>query len=139
MEQILKQILTEIKDMRVDVNGLKDIRVDINELKDLRADINELKDMRADINELKDMRADISELKDMHEDIKDLKGLRADINDLKEGQKRLEIGQEKLQKNLIASLGLYTDKIVEHLDAKTEVLNKRVYKVETEIERLNRQ
>lgn len=95
--------------------------------------------MRADVSELKEMRADVNELKNMREDMEDLKVIRADLNDLKEGQNRLEIGQEKLQKNLIASLGLYTDKIVEHFDASSEVLNKRVYKVETEIERLNRQ
>ncbi|ESU33510.1 hypothetical protein G3A_06210 [Bacillus sp. 17376] len=99
----------------------------------------EMKNMRTDVSELKEMRADVSELKDMREDMEDLKVIRADLNDLKEGQKRLEIGQEKLQKNLIASLGLYTDKIVEHFDASTEVLNKRVYKAETEIERLSRQ
>ena len=95
--------------------------------------------MRADVSELKEMRADVNELKNMREDMEDLKVIRADLNDLKEGQNRLEIGQENLQKNLIASLGLYTDKIVENFDASSEVLKKRVYKVETEIERLNRQ
>jgi hypothetical protein len=72
----------------------------------------EMKNMRADVNELKEMRADVNDLKNMREDMEDLKVMRADLNDLKEGQKRLELGQEKLQKNLIASLGLYTDKIV---------------------------
>lgn len=81
------------------------------------------------LNELKEARADINELKEV----------RADINELIQGQNRLEVGQEKLQKNLVDSLGLYTDKIVDHIDNKTEVLNKRVYKVETEIERLSRQ
>jgi protein subunit release factor A len=118
MEQILNQILFEMKNMR--------------------ADVNELKEVRADVSELKEMRADVNDLKNMREDMEDLKVIRADLNDLKEGQKRLEIGQEKLQKNLITSLELYTDKIVEHFDASTEVLNKRVYKVETEIERLSR-
>lgn len=108
MDQILNQILLEMKNMRADVSGLKEMRKDVNGLKNMR------------------------------EDMEDLKVIRADLNDLKEGQKRLEIGQEKLQKNLTASLGLYTDKIVEHFNASTEVLNKRVYKVETEIERLNR-
>ncbi|MFJ5763620.1 hypothetical protein ACIQAA_31930 [Neobacillus sp. NPDC093182] len=71
--------------------------------------------------------------------LNELKEIRVDINELKQGQNRLEVGQEKLQKNLVDSLGLYTDKIVDHIDDKTEVLNKRVYKVETEIERLSRQ
>ena len=37
-----------------------------------------------------------------------------------QGQNRLEVGQEKLQKNLVDSLGLYTDKIVDHFDDKTD-------------------
>ncbi|MFD1739417.1 hypothetical protein ACFSCX_23330 [Bacillus salitolerans] len=76
------------------------------------------------------------ELKEMKSDIHEI---RVDIGDLKQGQARLEIGQEKLQKNLIESLGAYTEKIADHVDDKTEVLNKRVYKVESDIERLSRQ
>lgn len=93
MEDILKQILNEVQEIRVGMNDLKQGQ----------------------------------------------NRLEIDIKDLKQGQNRLEIGQEKLQKNLVDSLGLYTDKIVEHIDDKTEALNKRVYKVETEIERLSKQ
>ncbi|MGM0875280.1 MAG: hypothetical protein ACQEWV_10840 [Bacillota bacterium] len=71
--------------------------------------------------------------------LSELKEMRSDISELKHGQKRLEDGQERLQKNLIDSLGAYTEKIVDHVDDKTEVLNKRVFKVESEIERLSRQ
>ncbi|MCM3619634.1 hypothetical protein M3936_18855 [Sutcliffiella horikoshii] len=71
--------------------------------------------------------------------LSELKEVRLDINELKQGQNRLEVGQEKLQKNLVDSLGLYTEKIVAHVDDRTEVLNKRVYKVESELERLSRQ
>ncbi len=85
----------------------------------------------------------LNEIKEMHVDIKDLKHgqdrLETDIKGLKQGQNKLEIGQEKLQRNFVDSLEFYTDKIVEHIDDKTEALNKRVYKVETEIERLSRQ
>lgn len=68
-----------------------------------------------------------------------LQQILSELKEIKQGQNRLELGQEKLQKNLIDSLGSYTEKIVEHVDDKTEALNKRVYKVESEIERLNRQ
>ncbi|MBT2679340.1 hypothetical protein J7E38_10025 [Bacillus sp. ISL-35] len=71
--------------------------------------------------------------------LNEIKDMRVDIKDLRQGQNRLEIGQEKLQKTLFDSIGLNIDKIVEHIDDKTEALNKRVYKVETEIERLSRQ
>lgn len=71
--------------------------------------------------------------------LNEIKEMSVDIKDLKQGQNRLEFGQEKLQKNLVDSIGLYTEKMVEHIDDKTEALNKRVYKVKTEIERLSRQ
>ncbi|WP_261132114.1 hypothetical protein [Bacillus sp. Marseille-Q3570] len=87
------------------------------------------------LDELKVMKTDMSELKSMKTDMTELK---SDMNDLKEGQHRLEVGQARLQKNLIESLGSYTDKIIEHVENKTEVLNKRVYRVESEIERLSR-
>jgi hemerythrin-like domain-containing protein len=82
--------------------------------------------MRSDISELKEMRSDVNELKE-------------DVRELKEGQKRLEEGQERLQKNLIHSLGSYTEKIIDHVDDKTAALNRRVYNVETDIQRISRQ
>ncbi|RSL33934.1 hypothetical protein D7Z54_07395 [Salibacterium salarium] len=71
--------------------------------------------------------------------LSELKEIKTDIGELKTGQARLEVGQQNLQQNLIKSLGTYTEKITEHVDDKTEVLNKRVYKVESEIERVSRQ
>nr|WP_304216834.1 hypothetical protein [Fredinandcohnia onubensis] len=61
------------------------------------------------------------------------------LDRLETNQNELVIGQEKLQKNLIESLGNYTEKIAEHVDNQTSALNKRIFKVETEIERLTRQ
>ncbi|WP_239984685.1 hypothetical protein [Lentibacillus sediminis] len=75
----------------------------------------------------------------MKQILNELKEMRTDVDEIKQGQNRLEAGQEKLQKNLIENLGLYTDKIVDHFDNKTDALNKRVYEVETEIERLKKQ
>ncbi|MDQ0214914.1 chaperonin cofactor prefoldin [Oikeobacillus pervagus] len=51
----------------------------------------------------------------------------------------LKEGQERFQKNMIESIGLYTDKIIEHVDVKTSALNKRLYTLEVEVERLQRQ
>lgn len=53
--------------------------------------------------------------------------------------KEIRTGQVQLQKNIIESLGQYTERIAGHVDNKTAVLNKRVYDVETEIQRLTRQ
>ncbi|MGB3259800.1 hypothetical protein [Paenisporosarcina sp.] len=92
----------------------------------------------------------LSELKNMRNDINDLKlgqqNLEAGQRSLEVGQQnleagldRVEIGLKGLQENLVDCLGLYTEKIVEHVDNKTEVLIKRVFKVESEIEKLSRQ
>ncbi|SFE75733.1 hypothetical protein [Alteribacillus iranensis] len=74
-------------------------------------------------------------LKQMLSELKDIK---TDMGELKMGQARLEIGQQTLQQNLIESLGIYTENITEHVDDKTEALNKRVYNVESELERISR-
>ncbi|MFX3659962.1 MAG: hypothetical protein ACE3JN_07765 [Ectobacillus sp.] len=72
--------------------------------------------------------------------------MKADIQGLKQGQEsmkadiqELKQGQEKLQKNLVESLGSYTAKIVEHIDSRTEVLNRRIFTLETDIQKMARQ
>ncbi|MCM2532390.1 hypothetical protein NDK43_08300 [Neobacillus pocheonensis] len=57
---------------------------------------------------------------------KRLDGIDKDLKDLKSGQ-------ERLSQNIIESLGLYSEKIADHVDNKTAELNKRVFAVETEI------
>ncbi|SFD68681.1 hypothetical protein SAMN05216238_103154 [Lentibacillus persicus] len=99
----------------------------LSELKGLRTGLD---GVRTDIT---DIRTDIT---DMRTDITDLQ---TDITDLKQGQKRIEDGQERLQKNLVASVGDYTEKIIDHFDDKTDVLNNRVFKVESEVKNLSRQ
>ncbi|WP_099354883.1 hypothetical protein [Fredinandcohnia onubensis] len=66
-------------------------------------------------------------------------GIDQRLDRLETNQTELKIGQEKLQKNIIESLGNFTEKIAEHVDNQTSALNKRIFKVETEIERLTRQ
>ena len=68
-----------------------------------------------------------------------LNDIEIDVKDIKKDVKDIKTEQEKLQKNIIESLGQYTEKIADHVDDKTAVLNKRVYNVETEIQRLTRQ
>ncbi|PLS02447.1 hypothetical protein [Neobacillus cucumis] len=52
--------------------------------------------------------------------------------------KEVKNGQEKLQKNLIQSIGDHTEKMIQYTDDKTDALNKRLFNVETEIEKLLR-
>jgi hemerythrin-like domain-containing protein len=89
-------------------------------------------------NELKELLRSV--LKEELEPINNrLYDIEINVKDLNKDVKDIKTGQEKLQKNIIESLGQYTEKIADHVDDKTAVLNKRVYAVETEIQRLTRQ
>lgn len=57
----------------------------------------------------------------------------------KELIEEIQLSQQQLSKDIATSLGQYADKFEQHIDNKTEALNKRVYKLETEIERITRQ
>lgn len=72
------------------------------------------------LSELKEMKASIGELE------VEVKETKASVGELKEGQIRLEVGLEKLQKNLVDSLGSYTEALYK-------------FRVESDIERLNKQ
>ncbi|MGF2616362.1 hypothetical protein FZC84_01085 [Rossellomorea vietnamensis] len=85
------------------------------------------------LGELQGIKTDVGDLKT------DVGSLKTDVLELKTGQARLENGLQKLQKNFIESLDVNTEKITDHIDNRTEVLNKRVYHVESDIERLIRQ
>ena len=61
------------------------------------------------------------------------------FDEIKQSQLRMEKGQERFQKEFAEILSIHSDRIVDHLDNRTEALNKRIYKVESEIERLSRQ
>ena len=70
---------------------------------------------------------------------KDVNVIRKEVDVMGKAVKNIKTGQEQLQKSIIESLGQYTERIANHVDDKTAVLNKRVYNVETEIQRLTRQ
>jgi len=59
-------------------------------------------------------------------------GLEIQMMEIKEGQ-------ERMQKNIIMCIGDYNENIIHYVDDKTDALNKRVFTVETEIQRLNKQ
>ena len=89
-------------------------------------------------NELKELLRSV--LKEELEPINNrLNDIEINMKDLNKDVKDIKTGQEKLQKNIIESLGQYTEKIADHVDDKTAVLNKRVYAAETQIQRLTRQ
>ncbi len=90
----------------------------------------ELQPIHSDIQGLK---RDVDSLKsDVHE-------VKRDVDSLKEGQRHLQNGQEQLQKNIVQHLGDFTEKIAQHVDDQTAALNKRVFVIETQMERFTRQ
>ncbi|MEC3605544.1 hypothetical protein P9126_00625, partial [Bacillus glycinifermentans] len=53
--------------------------------------------------------------------------------------KEVKKGQEQLQQNIIDNMGKFTDHLTEYVEDKTAALNQRVYKIETDLQRLYRQ
>lgn len=51
----------------------------------------------------------------------------------------LKAGQAELQKNIVENLGNFTEKIAHQVEDRTGALNKRVFEVETVIQRLTNQ
>ncbi len=99
------------------------------------------------------MKQILTEIKELRTDVTTLKG---DVSLLKDGQERLEtslekleIGQKEIQESIIRleegqpkDIVALLDRINKKLDKKgfeIQVLNKRVFEVETELESLNRQ
>ncbi|WP_096202411.1 hypothetical protein [Bacillus sp. FJAT-45350] len=70
---------------------------------------------------------------------KQMDGFDSRFDSLERDIKELKVGQEQLQKNLVDSLGQNTEKIVEYVDSQTDALNKRLFTVETDIQKLMRQ
>jgi hypothetical protein len=92
----------------------------------------------------------LTEMKEIRNDISDIKNVQGALTSNQEefkkqqfiliaGQKRIENKLDKLNTNVITSMGDYTDKIIHHFDDTAQVLNKRIFKVETELEGKSRQ
>jgi chromosome segregation ATPase len=103
-------------------------------LEEVQEDIKVLKaDVKINTSDMDTMKADMNTMK------VDMNTMKVDMNTMKTDIKEIKEDQDRLQKNIIISLGEYTDKITQYVDDKTEALNKRVFTVETEIQRLTRQ
>jgi hypothetical protein len=92
----------------------------------------------------------LTEMKEIRNDISNIKNVQGALTSNQEefkkqqfiliaGQKRIENKLDKLNTNVITSMGDYTDKIIHHFDDTAQVLNKRIFKVETELEGKSRQ
>lgn len=128
MEETLKQILSELKNMRIDINELKQGQQNLESGQKVLEVGQQHLEAGQKVLEVGQQNLEAGQ-----------KRLEAQQQTLEAGLDRVENGIQTLQENLVDSLGLYTEKIVQHVDNKTEVLNKRVFKVESEIERLSRQ
>jgi hypothetical protein len=70
----------------------------------------------------------------------EIEPVKKDLENVKQ-ELLVEIKQVKQQitKDISTSLSQYSKKLEEYVDTKTEVLNKRVYKLEVEMERITSQ
>jgi hypothetical protein len=99
------------------------------------------------LNELQKINTRLGNLEDSQRKLENSqRNIEVSQRNLDEGQRKLHLdvievknGQEKLQKNLIQSIGDYTEKMIQYTEDKTSALNKRIFRVETEIEKLLRQ
>lgn len=66
-------------------------------------------------------------------------GLENRMDGLEIQMMEIKEGQERMQKDIIMCIGDYNENIIHYVDDKTDALNKRVFTVETEIQRLNKQ
>lgn len=89
MEEILKQILSEIKDVKTDISDLK------QDVTGLKQDVTGLKQ-------------DVTGLK------QDVAGLKQDVTGLKQGQERIEIKVDNLSSELRSNFKYTNDKLNEH-------------------------
>ncbi|MGG3677452.1 MULTISPECIES: hypothetical protein [Heyndrickxia] len=103
MDEILKQILSELKDLKSDVSGLK------NDVSSLKAGQDRLE---SDVSSLKN---DVSGLKN---DVSSLKAgqnrLESDVSGLKAGQERIETKVDNLTLELRSNFKFTNDKLEEH-------------------------
>jgi predicted nuclease with TOPRIM domain len=114
MEDTLKLILTEIKEIRNDISDMKNVQGALT-------------------SNQEEFKKRMDSLASNQEEFKKQQFI------LIAGQKRIENKLDKLNTNVITSMGDYTDKIIHHFDDTAQVLNKRIFKVETELEGKSRQ
>ncbi|AJH77933.1 hypothetical protein [Heyndrickxia coagulans] len=112
MDEILQQILHELRDLKSDVSGLKS---DVSSLKSdvsgLKSDVSSLK---SDVSGLK---SDVSSLKS------DVSSLKSDVSSLKVGQERIETKVDNLALELRSNFKFTNDKLEEHKSIFTVVSN----------------
>lgn len=65
--------------------------------------------------------------------------IKEELEPVKKDLTEIKLSQRQLSKDIATSLGQYTNKYEKYVDGKTEALNKRVYKLESEMEEISQQ
>ncbi|WP_107949007.1 hypothetical protein [Lysinibacillus parviboronicapiens] len=68
-----------------------------------------------------------------------LDGIDQRLDKIEDEVQEVKLGLDKLQKNIVENLGQFTEKIANQVEDRTGALNKRVFEVETVIQRLTSQ
>ncbi|TCS80394.1 hypothetical protein [Tepidibacillus fermentans] len=129
MEEMLKKLLDELADMKAnmatksEIQDIKSNMVTKSELQDMKANMatkSEIQDIKSNVNN----RFDIIETK--------LAQLQVDVSEVKATVRRIE---ESHQEDVHAMLQTINNKL-DQRDAEIQVLNKRIFKLESEVERM---
>ncbi|RFB14757.1 hypothetical protein DZB84_15030 [Bacillus sp. HNG] len=122
MEELLKQILTGQDEIRHEIGNMKN---EVSEVKTELASVKtEVTAVKKGLGSVKtELKSEISAVKTE---------LKSEILEVKEVVRRIELSRPQ---DIVALL----ERMNKNLENKTEVLNKRVFNVEVEIERLKQQ
>ncbi|MFS0821834.1 hypothetical protein [Bacillus sp. 1P02SD] len=129
MEELLKQILTGQDEIRHEIINMK------NEVSAVKTEVTAVKKELGSVKtEVTSVKAELGSVKtELKSEISAVKTeLKSEILEVKEAVHRIELSQPQDIVALLERMNL-------NLENKTEVLNKRVFNVEVEIERLKQQ
>ncbi|GFZ91927.1 hypothetical protein GCM10010978_32860 [Compostibacillus humi] len=96
----------------------------------------EMSSVKTDIStiqgEMSSVKTDISTIQE------ELSSVKIDVSNIKEELSEFKQEQRRLSKDIISSFGQYHDKLERYVDDRSEALNKRVYRLESEMEKILR-
>ena len=119
VEELLKQILAGQEMMGKQINTLiQDVNTIKQDTQSLKSDVQDLKENVQGLNQ---------DVQRLNENVQDIK---VDVQTLKEGVQRIELHQE----DTIMSMLTHIKKQVEMKESQIQVLNKRLFDVETKTE-----
>lgn len=137
-EQLLQQILEELKGLKDEQQGLRQEIIDIRKTMATKEDISDIRQTMATKEDVSDIRQTMA----TKEDVSDIPLIKQAVAEINERTKVIEQSVQHLEKNEPADVLAMLDCIDQKLEEKGSeitVLNNRLFKVESTAERLRKQ